>query len=79
MRNALKEFHKNVLTDDYNKYVNYYGVAPSDAFYEAMAWGGLRDEKVKDWTDLSADEKASIESLAKGVTALTKTVTCPNQ
>ncbi|MBF4494407.1 hypothetical protein IR010_17815 [Flavobacterium sp. MR2016-29] len=78
MRDALKEFHKNVLTDDYNKYVANYGTAPSDDFYEAMAWGGLRNGNVKAWTDLPADKKASIESLASGVTQLTKTYTCPN-
>lgn len=47
MREALKEFHKNVFTDDYNKYINYYGEVPSDVFYEALAWGGLRDNNVK--------------------------------
>jgi len=57
MRDALKEFHKNVLTDDYNKYTNYYGEAPTDAFYEALAWGGLRENDVKAWVDLSAEKK----------------------
>ncbi|KIA98941.1 hypothetical protein OA93_06880 [Flavobacterium sp. KMS] len=77
MRDALKEFHKNVLTDDYNKYINYYGEVPSDAFYEALAWGGLRDNNVKAWTDLSADKKAAIEKLASRVPLLSKLVPCP--
>lgn len=77
MREALKEFHKNVLTDDYNKYINYYGEVPSDAFYEALAWGGLRDNNVKAWTDLSADKKAAIEKLASRVPLLSKLVPCP--
>ncbi|MDN3675052.1 hypothetical protein QWY99_18620 [Flavobacterium branchiarum] len=79
MREALKEFHKNVLTDDYNKYINYYGEVPSDAFYEALAWGGLRDNNVKAWTDLSADKKAAIEKLASRVPLLSKLVPCPQQ
>jgi hypothetical protein len=39
MRDALKAFHKNVLTKDYNGYINYFGETPSCAFYEALAWG----------------------------------------
>jgi hypothetical protein len=78
MKDALKGFHKNVLTDDYNKYTNYYGETPSDAFYEALAWGGLRDSDVKAWTDLSAGKKAAIEALANRVPLLSKIVPCPN-
>ncbi|WP_281322763.1 hypothetical protein [Flavobacterium aestivum] len=78
MKEALKEFHKYVLTDDYNKYTAYFGEAPSDAFYEALAWGGLRDSDVKAWTDLSAEKKAEIEKLASRVPLLSKTVPCPN-
>lgn len=78
MRDALKEFHKNVLTDDYNKYVNYYGETPSDAFYEALAWGGLRENDVKAWVDLPTEKKAAIESLANRAILLSKTVPCPN-
>jgi hypothetical protein len=78
MKTALKEFYETVLTDDYNKYIAYFGEVPSDAFYEALAWGGLRDAKVKAWTDLSADKKASIESLAGRINSLGKTVPCPN-
>lgn len=76
MKEALKEFHKNVLTEDYNKYVNYYGEEPSDAFYEALAWGGLKDNDVKAWTDLPSDKKTSIENLAKRANLLTKTTPC---
>jgi hypothetical protein len=32
MKEALKAFHKNVLTEDYNKYTNHFEAAPSDAF-----------------------------------------------
>lgn len=77
MKEALKAFHRNVLTDDYNKYTNYYGT-PTDAFYEALAWGGLRDSNVKAWTDLPAEKKATIEALANRVPLLSKTVPCPN-
>lgn len=76
MKEALKEFHKNVLNDDYNKYINYFGEAPSDAFYEALAWGGLRDNDVKAWIDLPTEKKAAIEALASRVTLLSKIVPC---
>lgn len=77
MAGALKEFHKTVLSNDYINYTNYYGEAPSDEFYEAMAWGGLKDSNVKAWTDLPADKKASINSLASRVPILGKTAPCP--
>ncbi|KRD58622.1 hypothetical protein ASE40_20095 [Flavobacterium sp. Root935] len=65
------------LSADYNNYTNYYGEEPSDAFYEAMAWGGLKDSNVKAWTDLPEDKKTSINSLASRVPILGKTVSCP--
>ncbi|WP_338838797.1 hypothetical protein [Flavobacterium ginsenosidimutans] len=77
MKDALKAFHKTVLSTDYNNYVNYYGEVPSDAFYEALAWGGLKDSNVKAWADLTPDKKASINSLANRVPILGKTVPCP--
>jgi hypothetical protein len=57
MKEALKGFHKTALIDDYNKYINNYGEAPSDAFYEALAWSGLRENNVKAWADLPAEKK----------------------
>ncbi|MEO8237606.1 MAG: hypothetical protein ABI576_05805 [Flavobacterium sp.] len=78
MKEALKKFHKTVLTDDYNKYTNYYGEEPSDAFYEALAWGGLRDNKTKAWEDLPADEKAAIEKLANRAAMLSRMTPCTN-
>ncbi|CAM2907068.1 hypothetical protein SAMN05444143_105139 [Flavobacterium succinicans] len=78
MKEALKAFHRDVLTDDYNKYTNYFGETPSDVFYEALAWSGLKESNVKSWTDLSAEKKAAIEALAKRVPLLSKTVTCPD-
>lgn len=78
MKNALKDFHKNMLGSDYNKYTDYYGEQPSDAFYEAMAWGGLKDSNVKAWNDLPAAKKAEIENLARRANMLTKPAPCPN-
>lgn len=66
-----------MLTDDYNKYTNYFDETPSDAFYEAMAWSGLRDNNVKAWVDLLPEKKAAIEALANRVPNLSKTVPCP--
>ncbi|MDR7208694.1 hypothetical protein J2W48_000615 [Flavobacterium piscis] len=79
MKEALKAFHKNVLPDDYKKYIDYYGVPPSDEFYEAFAWGGLKDSKVKPWTDLSPERKAAIEALASRAKNFSKIVlSCSN-
>ncbi|MHC0442814.1 hypothetical protein [Flavobacterium sp. 3-210] len=76
MRDVLKEFHKNIFPDDYQNYINYYGVPPSDDFYEALAWGGLQEENVKAWQELTPEKKASITSLAQRVTQFTKAVPC---
>jgi hypothetical protein len=79
MKEALKEFHKTILIDDYNKYIDYYGEAPSDAFYEALAWGGIRDQKnIQAWTDLPEDKKASIIKLSNRVNNLSRMAPCPN-
>ncbi|WP_449267441.1 ferredoxin [Flavobacterium notoginsengisoli] len=76
MAKALKEFHESAFPDDYKNYTNYYGEKPSDAFYNALAWGGLKDADVKAWKDLPADKKASIEALASRVPMLTKNTPC---
>lgn len=68
MKEALMGFHKTVLIDDYNKYIAYFGEAPCDAFYEAMAWGGLRDNNVKAWTDLPADKNPRLNHFQIGLT-----------
>ncbi|MDX6183582.1 hypothetical protein SGQ44_14725 [Flavobacterium sp. Fl-77] len=78
MKQALKEFHKTILIDDYNKYIAYYGEVPSDAFYEALAWGGLRDNDVNTWTDLPADKKTSIINLANRAAMLSRITPCAN-
>jgi hypothetical protein len=78
MKEALKDFHKNALTEDYNKYVAFWGHEPTDAFYEAMAWGGLQENDVKDWVDLPAEKKKEIIALANKENAyLTKNAPCP--
>lgn len=78
MKEALKDFHKNALTEDYNKYVDYWGHEPSDSFYEAMAWSGLQYENVKDWVDLPDQKKKNIIALASKENAyLTKNAPCP--
>lgn len=76
MKNALKDFHKNVLTEDYNKYTTYYEEVPNDDFYEALAWRGLKEHDVKTWTDLSPEKKEEINNLSIRVDILTKEVNC---
>jgi hypothetical protein len=78
MKEALKQFHQNILPGDIKAYTDYYNEPPSDAFYEALAWGGLRDEHVKAWNELSAEKKASIEALASRVEQFSKTSPCSN-
>ncbi len=56
MRDALKAFHKEVLTNDYNKFISLFGAAPSNNYYEALAWRGLKEHEVKAFTDLSAEK-----------------------
>ncbi|RPD94039.1 hypothetical protein EGM88_12710, partial [Aureibaculum marinum] len=73
---ALKDFHKNVLTTDYLKFVEYYGEAPADKFYEALAWQGLADHDVKAYTDLSDDEKEELSDEVFKIGMLTKN--CPD-
>lgn len=76
MKKALKEFHKNALPQDYNKYIQYYGEAPSDAFYEAFAWGGLQSANVKPWNDLPNARKEEIKKLAARAAGFSKNVPC---
>ena len=78
MKEALKDFHMINFPNDINAYTAYYGEAPSDAFYEALAWGGLRDSNVKAWNDLPDATKASIEVLASRVEKFSKTSPCNN-
>ncbi|WP_427873063.1 hypothetical protein [Flavobacterium sp. MMS24-S5] len=78
MKEALKQFHQSILPGDIKAYTDYYNEPPSDAFYEALAWGGLRDEDVKAWNELSATKKASIEALASRVERFSKTSPCSN-
>lgn len=60
MRDALKDFHKNVLKNDYN-YLTNNGENPiPDSFYEALAWQGLKDHNVKAYADLSTPEKTEL-------------------
>ena len=59
---ALKEFHKTILTGDYN-YLSNDGQHPiSDTFYEALAWQGLKNHNVKAYVDLSDEKKSVLEN-----------------
>ena len=78
MKESLKQFHQSLFPGDIKAYTDYYNEPPSDAFYEALAWGGLRDENIKAWNELSAEKKASIEVLASRVEKFSKTSPCNN-
>jgi hypothetical protein len=77
MKEALKEFNKTVLPNDYKNYTDYYGEEPSDAFYEALAWSGLKENNVQAWTNLTAQQQQDINNLAARVTQMSKTANCP--
>ena len=62
MRDALKAFHKEVLTNDYNKFISLFGAAPSNNYYEALAWRGLKEHEVKAFTDLSAEKVNALKN-----------------
>jgi hypothetical protein len=75
MKQALKDFHKNVLKEDYKKYTDNFVEEPNDEFYEAMCWSGLKD--VKAWAELPEEKKASINAIFNNkVRQLSKTVNC---
>lgn len=77
MTNALKNFHQNALTEDYN-YMTNNGTDPlPDSFYEALAWLGLKEHDVQAYIALSDEEKAAMEnSLILYYSGTTKN--CPN-
>ena len=77
LRDAMKDFHKNVLTDDYNKYIEFFGEEPSLDFYEALAWRGLKEHDVKAWTDLSPERKQELNDIGIRIDYLTNSI-CPN-
>ncbi|MEM8522567.1 hypothetical protein [Flavobacterium sp. PL12] len=70
MATALKNFHQNVLVNDYNNYTKYYDEEPSEDFYNAFAWGGLKNSDVKAWIDLTNEQKTAINTLAERATKL---------
>jgi hypothetical protein len=76
MRDALKDFHKNVLTDDYNKYTNVYGETPSNTFYEALAWQGLSQYNLPAWNILSEEKKQEYNKMLLRAKSMTKSI-CP--
>jgi hypothetical protein len=77
LRDALRDFHKTVLTDDYNKYTYYLG-EPSLDFYEALAWRGLKEHDVQAWKDLSPDRKQELDDIGLNIAYLTNSI-CPNE
>ena len=78
MKNALKNFHKNVLVGDYNYLTNRQNPI-NDNYYEALAWQGLNKVGVETeaYKKLPTAKKDSMKaSLAQFNTATTKN--CPN-
>lgn len=77
IRDALKDFHKNVLTDDYNYLTNNGAIPLPDTFYEALAWQGLKEDNVQAYNDLLGPKKTELtNSLNLYYHSTTKN--CPN-
>ena len=62
MTKALKNFHENALTEDYNYLTDNGNNSLPDSFYEALAWLGLKEHNVQAYIDLSDEEKAALEN-----------------
>ena len=62
MTEAIRNFHQNVMIEDYN-WLSDNGTKSLDGFYEALAWGGLRNHKVQAWLDKGKDTIDIINSL----------------
>ncbi len=73
MRHALKDFHKTVLSKEFKQLTDHFGEEPSDDFYEALSWVGLRDRGVKEYQDLTTEKKKSIDSELQKLGLLSKT------
>lgn len=61
-----------MLTDDYNKYTAYYGEEPSDDFYEALAWRGLKEHNVEAYIDINPEKIKQLEAVDLDIDVLTK-------
>lgn len=72
MRDALKTFHKNVLKSDFEKYTNYKGHEPTDLFYEALAWRGLKEHNIEAYKDIDPEKIEQLEAVKLDIDVLTK-------
>lgn len=64
MANILQEIHPQLGGDAFSDYMNYPGGYPNGiprAFYEALAWDGLRLVEIKGWTNKTETEKSNIQ------------------
>ena len=59
MKEALKSFHMTNMSGDYN-YLSSIGQNNLDAFYEALAWQGLKNQGVEAWVDIPQSQKDNI-------------------
>lgn len=74
MTNALKQIHKEILVKEYN-YLSNNGSISLDNLYEALAWQGLKEHKVKAWLDKGTDTTRINDALINDFHGLTKD--CP--
>ena len=73
MKKALKDFHKNALPKDY-AYLSNNGTKSLDDFYEALAWEGLKIDKVEAWNTMPDLRKKVLEdALQENIFSATKT------
>jgi hypothetical protein len=55
MANALKNIHSAILLNEANFISTNYGNQSLDDLYEALAWQGLKEHKLKAWLDKGSD------------------------
>ena len=75
LKNALKSFHQNVMTQDYN-YLSDNGQISLDDFYEGLAWRGLKNHNVQAWIDLPQSRKDELDEALQQYIFST-TANCP--
>lgn len=76
MKEALKSFHMTVMSGDYN-YLSSLDPNNLDAFYEALAWQGLKNHDVEAWVNMPQNQKDNINQAYQQY-IFTTTNNCPN-
>lgn len=72
MKNALKEAHNKLIPNEVKYYKENYPSNTLDNIYEALAWQGLKEHKVKAWLDKGNDTININKTINTKLSGLTK-------